>query len=96
MHFLLRARALVAFPGGYGTLDELFEALNLLQSHEIRPMPIVLVGAEYWKRTVDLDYLVTEGLIDDADRKLVRIVESGEAAAEIVLSNARPAMESLK
>jgi uncharacterized protein (TIGR00730 family) len=87
MHFLLRARALVAFPGGYGTLDELFEALNLIQSHEIKPMPIVLVGGEYWQRVVDLDYLVAEGFIDAADQRLVRIVETGKEAAEIILSN---------
>jgi hypothetical protein len=93
MHFLLRARALVAFPGGYGTLDELFEALNLIQTHEIRPMPIVLVGAEYWRRAVDLEYLVDEGYIDAADQKLVRIVETGEAAAEIVLFNAKATAE---
>lgn len=91
MHFLLRARALVAFPGGYGTLDELFEALNLIQTHEIKPIPIVLVGGEYWRRVVDLQYLVDEGLIDEADRDLVQLVETGEAAAGIVLAAHSPA-----
>ena len=51
MHFLLRAKALVVFPGGYGTLDELFEALNLIVTHEIRPIPIVLVGKDYYRPT---------------------------------------------
>jgi uncharacterized protein (TIGR00730 family) len=91
MHFLLRARALVAFPGGYGTLDELFEALNLIQSLQIRPIPIVLVGGEYWQNAINLPYLVDEGFIQAKDRDLVRVVETGEAAAEIVLAAHSPA-----
>lgn len=86
MHFLLRARALVAFPGGFGTLDELFEALNLIQTHEIEPIPIVLVGGEFWRRVINLQYLVDEGLIDERDRDLVQVVETGAEAAEIVLA----------
>jgi uncharacterized protein (TIGR00730 family) len=91
MHFVMRARALVVFPGGYGTLDELFESLNLIQTHEMKPIPIVLVGAEYWQRAISLDYLVDEGLIDAEDRDLVRVVENGKAAAEIVLAAHSPA-----
>jgi uncharacterized protein (TIGR00730 family) len=91
MHFLLRARGLVAFPGGYGTLDELFEALNLVQTHEIKPIPIVLVGREYWHRLMNLQFLVDEGLIDEKDRDLVRFVETGEEAAELVLAAHSPA-----
>lgn len=91
MHFMMRARALVAFPGGYGTLDELFESLNLIQTHEMKPIPIVLVGGEYWARAINLDYLVEEGLIDASDRDLVRVVETGEAAAQIVLAAHSPA-----
>jgi uncharacterized protein (TIGR00730 family) len=87
MHFLLRARALVAFPGGYGTLDELFESLNLIQTHAMRPIPIVLVGIEHWRRTIDLDYLVSMGFIDACDRDLVKIVETGVEAAQIVLAS---------
>lgn len=87
MHFLLRARALVAFPGGYGTLDELFESLNLIQTHEIRPIPIVLVGSEHWQRAIDLDYLVASGYIDEADKQLMRIVDTGAEAARIVLAS---------
>jgi uncharacterized protein (TIGR00730 family) len=87
MHFLLRARALVAFPGGFGTLDELFESLNLIQTHEIRPIPIVLVGVEHWRRVVDFDYLVSGGFIDEKDKHLMHIVDSGEAAAQIVLAS---------
>jgi hypothetical protein len=91
MHFLLRARALVTFPGGYGTLDELFEALNLIETHQIKAIPIVLVGSEYWRHAINLQYLVDEGLIDEEDRDLVQIVETGEEAAEIVLAAHSPA-----
>lgn len=70
MHFLLRAKALVAFPGGFGTLDELFEALTLVQTRKVMPLPIVLFGEKYWKRLIDWDYLVSEGTIDADDLKL--------------------------
>jgi len=64
LHFLLRAKALVAFPGGYGTFDEVFEILTLVQTRKIKPIPVVLVGESYWRRAVDLDFLVDEGVID--------------------------------
>jgi hypothetical protein len=70
LHFLLRARALVAFPGGFGTLDELFEALTLVQTRKIKPLPIVLVGRRYWKRVFDAGFLVDQGAIDAADLEL--------------------------
>ncbi len=70
MHFLLRAKALVAFPGGFGTLDELFEALTLIQTRKIWKRPIVLFGEEYWKKVIDFDYLVSEGTIDEEDLEL--------------------------
>jgi uncharacterized protein (TIGR00730 family) len=86
MHFMFRARALVALPGGFGTLDEVFEALNLVLTRSIEPMPIVLVGREYWQRVLDLDYLAAEGFIDPADQHLVHITDSGTEAAEYVLA----------
>ncbi len=86
LHFMLRARALVAFPGGFGTLDELFEALTLVQTGRIERIPIVLVGREYWRRVIDWNYLVDEGFIDAADRDLLTIVETGREAARTVLS----------
>jgi uncharacterized protein (TIGR00730 family) len=86
MHFLLRARALVVFPGGYGTLDELFESLNLVQTREIHPIPIVLVGVEHWRRLIDFDYLVSAGFIEEADKRLMHVVDTGEEAAQIVLA----------
>jgi uncharacterized protein (TIGR00730 family) len=76
LHFLLRAKALVAFPGGYGTLDELFETLALIQSRKIAPLPVVLVGERYWRRAFDVDFLVDEGVIDEEDRDLFWYAET--------------------
>jgi uncharacterized protein (TIGR00730 family) len=76
LHFLLRARALVAFPGGFGTLDELFETLTLVQTRKIGPMPIVLVGEAWWRRAVDFDFLAAEGMIARRDLRLFRYAES--------------------
>ena len=78
MHFLMRARALVFFPGGFGTLDEMFEALTLIQTRKIARMPCVLVGREYWKRLLDFDFLVSEGMISAADLGLFRHAETAE------------------
>jgi uncharacterized protein (TIGR00730 family) len=76
LHFLLRARALVAFPGGYGTFDELFETLTLVQCGKIRPMPIVLVGRAWWERAVEFDFLLKEGVIKSRDARLFRYAET--------------------
>ncbi len=78
MHFLMRARALVAFPGGYGTMDELFETLTLAQTRKIKPLPIILVGERYWRRVFDVDFLVSEGVIDPEDRELFWYAETAE------------------
>ncbi len=82
MHFLMRAKALVACPGGYGTLDELFETLTLVQTGKKRPLPIVLFGREFWKRAVDFSYLAEQGMIAYEDVKLVKIVETAEEGWE--------------
>jgi len=78
MHLLLRAKALVAFPGGFGTLDELFEVLTLVQTRKIKPVPIVLVGEEYWRRAFDVGFLVDEGVIDVEDRELFWFAETAD------------------
>jgi uncharacterized protein (TIGR00730 family) len=78
LHFLLRARALVVFPGGYGTLDEMFETLTLVQTRKIRPLPVILVGQEYWRRAFDVDFLVDEGVIDIEDRELFWYAETAQ------------------
>lgn len=76
LHLLLRAKALVAFPGGYGTLDELFEVLTLVQTRKIKPIPVILVGERFWRRAVDFDFLVEEGVIDPEDRELFWFAET--------------------
>ncbi len=76
LHFLMRARALVAFPGGYGTMDELFEVLTLAQTRKVGPVPVILVGEEYWRRVIDADFLVAEGTIEPEDRELFWFAES--------------------
>jgi hypothetical protein len=78
LHFLLRARALVIFPGGFGTMDELFETLNLVQCRRIEPLPVVLVGRQFWQRAVDLEFLAAEGLIDSEDRQLYSYAETAQ------------------
>lgn len=78
LHFLHRARALVAFPGGFGTMDELFETLTLLQTRKIEPLPIVLVGREFWSRAIDFDFLAAEGVIAPEDLDLFAYAETAE------------------
>jgi uncharacterized protein (TIGR00730 family) len=85
LHFLLRAKALVAFPGGYGTFDELFETLTLVQTRTIKPVPIVLVGERYWRRAVDIDYLADEGVIDLEDRELFWFAETAQEVWDGIL-----------
>jgi uncharacterized protein (TIGR00730 family) len=76
LHFLMRAKALVAFPGGYGTFDELFETLALVQTRKIKPVPVVLVGEGYWRRAFNVDFLVDEGVIEEEDRELFWFAET--------------------
>jgi uncharacterized protein (TIGR00730 family) len=84
MHFLMRARALVVFPGGFGTLDELFETLTLLQTGKISAMPVLLFGREYWKRVINFEAMVEEGMIAEEDLGLFRYVDTAEqGVAEI-------------
>ena len=78
MHFMMRAKALVAFPGGYGTFDELFETLTLIQTRKIKPVPVVLVGEQYWRKAFDIDFLVEEGVVDVEDRDLFWFAETAE------------------
>jgi uncharacterized protein (TIGR00730 family) len=80
MHFALRAKAMVAFPGGFGTLDEVFEILTLVQTGKMAPIPIVLFGAEFWRRAIDFDFLVEEGMISPDDTRLFRLVDTAEEA----------------
>ncbi|MGB5451821.1 MAG: LOG family protein [Sedimenticolaceae bacterium] len=82
LHFMLRARALVACPGGYGTIDELFEALTLIQTRKLEPLPVVLVGEHFWRGAFDIDFLVDEGVIDEEDRDLFWFAETAQEVWE--------------
>lgn len=75
MHFMMRAKALVAFPGGFGTMDELFEVLTLVQTHKSKPVPVILFGTEFWKRVLNFDVLVEEGTISAKDLNLFRYTD---------------------
>jgi uncharacterized protein (TIGR00730 family) len=80
MHFLLRARAVAVFPGGFGTFDEFFELLTLIQTGKMKPMPILLFGGEFWSKVVNFEALADEGVINHDDLKLFTPVESAEEA----------------
>ncbi len=80
MHFLLRAKALVVFPGGFGTLDELFDALTLRQTRRMQEIPIILFGRDYWNRVIDFQFLADEGTISDEDLNLIHYAETPDEA----------------
>lgn len=86
MHFLMRSIALVCFPGGFGTLDELFETLTLIQTGKSRRRPILLVGREFWSRLIDFDWMVETGMISPEDVHLFRFVETAEEAWEMLVT----------
>ena len=80
MHFLLRAKAVAVFPGGFGTFDEFFELLTLIQTGKLKPIPILLFGKEFWTRVIDWDAIAEEGVISKADLDLFRWCETAEEA----------------
>ena len=84
MHFMLRAKALVAFPGGFGTLDELFEVITLVQTGKAKPVPIVLFGTEYWKRLFNIEVMLEEGVISPQDLDLFTYVDEPAAAWDVI------------
>jgi uncharacterized protein (TIGR00730 family) len=89
MHFLIRVKALVVFPGGFGTLDELFEALTLIQTGKIEPIPVLLFGREYWERVINIDAMIMEGMISPEDKELLTFVETAEEAWQIIAERYR-------
>jgi uncharacterized protein (TIGR00730 family) len=80
MHFLMRAKALVAFPGGFGTFDELFETLTLIQTGKVPPVPVILLGRSFWENVVDFRRLADEGVISDEDLSLFSYAETAQEA----------------
>ena len=84
MHFMMRAKALVAFPGGFGTLDELFEVITLVQTKKAKPVPIILFGSDYWKRLLNLDVMIEEGAISPQDLNLFQYVDEPQDAWDAI------------
>lgn len=84
MHFMMRAKALVAFPGGFGTLDELFEVITLVQTRKSKQVPIVLFGSDYWKRLINFELLVDEGVISPADLELFHYADAPQDAWDVI------------
>ena len=84
MHFLMRAKALVAFPGGYGTLDELFEVITLVQTKKEKPVPIILYGSSYWERLINFEVMIEEGTIERKDLDLLHYCDTPQAAWDVI------------
>jgi uncharacterized protein (TIGR00730 family) len=84
MHFMMRAKALVAFPGGFGTLDELFEVITLVQTRKAKQVPIVLFGSDYWKKLINFEVLLDEGVISPGDLSLFQYADEPQQAWDII------------
>ena len=84
MHFLLRARAVAVFPGGFGTFDEMFELLTLIQTGKVQPLPILLFGRDFWNRVVNFEAMVEEGVISPHDLDLIHWSEDAKEAWDFV------------
>jgi hypothetical protein len=84
MHFMMRAKALVAFPGGFGTLDELFEVITLVQTGKAKQVPIILFGKEYWQRLINMDVLIEEGAISPEDMNLLHYTDDPQEAWDTI------------
>jgi uncharacterized protein (TIGR00730 family) len=84
MHFIMRAKAVVVFPGGFGTMDELFETLTLIQTGRMERVPVVLFGKSFWDRAIDLDYLAEQGTISPGDQDLIAFVDSADEAWAVI------------
>src|SRR5262249_54052305 len=84
MHFLLRAKALVVFPGGYGTLDELFDALTLRQTRRMQEIPLIMYGRSYWEQVIDFQFLADEGVIEDEHLNLIQYADTPQETWNII------------
>ena len=84
MHFLMRARAITIFPGGFGTMDELFESLTLIQTGRMDRVPFLLFGQEFWEKVINWDALADAGTISEEDLDLFRFVDTAQQAVDII------------
>ena len=85
-HFFQRAKAMVVYPGGFGTMDELFELLTLIQTKSMKEMPVVLVGKQWWSNLLNIEFLIEEGMISKEDLKIFKVVNSAKEAWEYILN----------
>ncbi len=85
MHFLIRARAVAVFPGGFGTFDEMFELLTLIQTGKMKPIPVLLFGKEFWTRVIDFGALAREGVVSPEDLKADQLVRDGRGSLGVHL-----------
>ena len=84
MHFVMRAKAVAVFPGGFGTMDEFFETLTLIQTGRMERVPVILFGKEFWRRAVDLDFLAEQGTISPGDQDIIDFVDTADEAWAII------------
>jgi uncharacterized protein (TIGR00730 family) len=84
MHFMLRARAILAYPGGFGSFDELFEVLTLMQTKKVDRFPIILVGKDFWQEVINFNQMLDHGVIEQADMDLIHFVETAEKAWAVI------------
>jgi uncharacterized protein (TIGR00730 family) len=84
MHFMLRARAIVVFPGGFGSFDEFFEVLTLMQTKKVKPFPIILVSKEFWTGMVKFEQMIEFGVIDELDMQVIQFAETAQEAWIII------------
>jgi uncharacterized protein (TIGR00730 family) len=90
MHLLMRAKAMVAFPGGFGTMDELFETLTLIQTRKVKPIPVLLFGRRFWQKAINFEALVEEGTISEQDLNIFRYVSTAEEAWDVIKASNGP------
>ena len=84
MHFIMRAKAVAVFPGGFGTMDEFFETLTLIQTGRMERVPIILFGRDFWARAIDLDYLAEQGTISPGDQNIIDYADTADEAWEVI------------
>ncbi|UDL87068.1 LOG family protein [Mesorhizobium sp. PAMC28654] len=84
MHFVMRAKAVAVFPGGFGTMDEFFETLTLIQTGRMERVPVILFGKSFWKRAIDLDFLAEQGTISPGDQDIIDFVDTADEAWGII------------